>query len=261
MRLEMRALRFVFAASVLLVTTRARAQSATAPAPGRAATRPAATAPAAKSAAAAPAPKPAAPVVKPVTEPTAGLIHDPAPRPAPALRIQSRYAQKAGRPLLYGGVEYLARGDFFISPGARLGFAYYVLEPLALEAQVSHYWSSLNDEAQRIRQMLGAIPDSHAPGWLMLAGARYSIGYGKLLVGGMGTAIHLEPQAFLHLGGHVHDGDTGFSSDAGLGLLVYLTPDLFTRIDVALVFEREQRSGVPVSVWGALPALSIGGLL
>ena len=175
--------------------------------------------------------------------------------------MQSRYAQKAGRALLYGGVEYLARGDFFISPGVRLGLAYYLLEPLALEVQVSHYWSTLNGEAQRIREMLGAIPDSHAPGWLMLAGARYSIGYGKLLVGGMGTAIHLEPQAFVHLGGHVHDGDKGFSSDAGLGLLVYLTPDLFTRIDVALVFEREQRSGTPVSVWGALPALSIGGLL
>jgi hypothetical protein len=190
-----------------------------------------------------------------------GLIRDPAPRPAPALRIQSRYARKEGRALLSGGVEYLARGDFFVSPGARLAVAYNVLEPLALEVQVSHYWSSLNAEGQRLRSVAGVIPDSHAPGWLMLAGGRYSIGYGKLLVGGALNAIHLEPQAFVHAGMHVHDGDTGFSSDAGLGLLVYLTPQLFSRIDVALLFEREERSGATVSVWGALPALSFGGIL
>jgi hypothetical protein len=200
-----------------------------------------------------------APSVPPASK--GGLIRDPAPRPAPALRVQSRYAQKAGRALLSGGVEYLARGDFFVSPGARLAVAYNVLEPLALEAQVSHYWSSLNAEAQRLRSVAGVIPDSHAPGWLMLAGGRYSIGYGKLLVGGVLNAIHLEPQAFAHLGMHVNDGDTGFSSDAGLGLLVYLTPQLFSRIDVALLFEREERSGGPVSVWGALPALSFGGIL
>ena len=105
------------------------------------------------------------------SERQAGLMRDPAPRPAPALRVQARYAQKAGRALLSVGFEYLARGDFFISPGARVGLAYYLIEPLALEVQVSHYWSSLNDEAERIRETLGAIPDSHAPGWLMLAGA------------------------------------------------------------------------------------------
>ncbi len=206
----------------------------------------------------APAVVPIAPAAEP---PQAGLIRDPAPRPAPALRVQARYAHKAGRALLSFGFEYLARGDFFISPGARLGLAYYLIEPFAFEVQISHYWSSLNAEAERIKQTLGALPDSHAPGWLMLAGARYSIGYGKLLIGGMGTALHFEPQAFLHLGGHLHDGDSGFSSDAGLGLLMFMTPRMFGRIDVALLLEREKRSGVDVSVWGVLPSFSLGGVL
>lgn len=159
------------------------------------------------------------------------------------------------------GFEYFARGDFFTSPGARAGVAYYPIEALGLEALGSHYWSSLDGDGQRIRDMLGALPDSHAPGWLMLAGARYSIGYGKVLVSGLGAAIHFEPQVFVHGGVHDHSGDVGPSADVGLGFLVFLTPRVFARIDAALVFERETRSGNDVSVWGALPAFSMGGIL
>ena len=52
---------------------------------------------------------------------------------------------------------------------------------------------------------------------MLLAGGRYSIGYGKLMIGGLGGAIHFEPQAFVHAGLHAHDGDVGPSADAGLG--------------------------------------------
>jgi hypothetical protein len=193
--------------------------------------------------------------------PELGLIHEPAPRPQAAIRVQPRFAVKAHLVQIFAGAEYLSRGDFYNSPGVRVGAAYYLLEPLALEVQVSHYWSSLDAEAERVKETLGAIPDSHPPGWLMLAGARYSIGYGKVMVGGLGGVIHFEPQAFAHAGVHDHGGDVGPSGDAGLGFLVFLTPRLFTRIDAAIVLERESRSGRTVSVWGTLPALSLGGML
>jgi hypothetical protein len=254
--------------AVLVASLLVAARAGAANPPGAATTSPAAGAAPVPSAPAAaePAPRPiAAPtvLVAPAAgePPRAGLMRDPAPRPAPALRVQARYAQKLHQALLFGGVEYLSRGDYFISPGARVGLAYYVLEPLALEVQVSHYWSSLNGEAERIKTNFGLIPDSHAPEWLALAGVRYSIGYGKLMVGGLGKAIHFEPQAFLHAGAHVNDGDAGFSSDAGVGLLVFLTPRFFGRIDMALLFDREDRSGKAVSVWGGLPSLTLGGML
>jgi hypothetical protein len=177
------------------------------------------------------------------------------------VRVQSRFAQKLKLVQVFGAVEYLSRGDFYNSPGARVGGTYYPLESLGLELQVSHYWSSLDAEAERVKETLGAIPDSHAPGWLMLAGARYSIGYGKVMVGGVGGVIHFEPQAFAHVGMHVNDGDVGPSGDVGLGFLVFLTPRLFARIDAAVVLEREQRSGQGVAVWGALPSLGVGGSL
>ena len=191
-------------------------------------------------------------------DPARGLIADPAPRPMTAVRVQARYAIKAKHVQLSAGFEYLSRGDFYISPGARITATYYLIEELGFELHVSHYWSSLNAEAERIRRTLGAIPDSHAPGWLMLAGARYSIGYGKLAVGGLDGVLHVEPQVFARGGLHMHDNDTGPSADVGLGLLVFLTPKLFARIDASLVYEREQRSGNVVSVWGVLPSIGVG---
>lgn len=203
-------------------------------------------------------PAPVAPAVV-AAPPPASSIQEPAPRPQPAARVQARFVQKVHHTLLFAGAEYLARGDFYNSPGLRLGAAYQVLESLALEIQLSHYWSSLNDEAQRLAQTLGAVPDTRPPTWLGLAGLRWSFGYGKLLVGG--GIIHLEPQLFAHAGIHDYGGDVQPSGDAGLGLLVFLTPRLFTRLDVAVTLERESRSDQNVAVWGALPALTLGGLL
>jgi hypothetical protein len=247
------------AAAAATTAGRASAATATAPASGTAKPAPATAAPAAPAPATSLAPTAAA-ATAPLA-PARGLIADPAPRPVTAVRVQSRYAVKAKQAQMNAGFEYLSRGDFYISPGARIGVGYYPLEQLGIELQVSHFWSSLNAEAERIRRTLGAIPDSHAPGWLMLAGARYSFGYGKLMVGGLGGVLHFEPQVFLRGGLHAHDGDTGPSADAGLGLLVFVTPKFFARIDTSLVFEREQRSGNPVSVWGILPAIGVGGTL
>jgi hypothetical protein len=189
------------------------------------------------------------------------VLRDPVPRPATDVRVQSRFAVKAKSAQLFGAGEYLSRGDFYNSPGLRIGAAYYPIESLGLEVTISHFWSSLNAEAERVKKTLGALPDSHAPGWLFLAGLRYSIGYGKLMIGGLGGAIHFEPQAFMHVGGHAHDRDAGLSGDGGLGLLVFLRPKVFVRLDAAIVYEREDRSGQSVSVWGTLPSLAVGGTL
>jgi hypothetical protein len=193
--------------------------------------------------------------------PPTGALREPAPRPVTDVRVQSRFATKAKKGQLFGGPEYLSRGDYYNSPGARVGGTYYPWESLGVELQISHYWSSLNAAAERLKRDTGFIPDSHAPAWQFLAGARYSLGYGKLMVGGMGSAIHFEPQAFIHAGLHAYDGDVGPSSDLGLGLLVFLTPKVFMRIDAAIVYEREDRSGTAVSVWGTLPSISVGATL
>jgi hypothetical protein len=212
------------------------------------------------AAAASPGTRPAVPRAVDAAPPT-GALREPAPRPVTDVRVQSRFATKAKKGQLFGGPAYLSRGDYYNSPGARVGGTYYPLESIGLELQISHYWSSLNAAAERVKRDAGYIPDSHAPAWMFLAGARYSLGYGKLMVGGLGSAIHFEPQAFIHAGLHAYDGDVGPSSDLGVGLLVFLMPKMFIRIDAAIVYEREDRSGAPVGVWGTLPSIAFGGTL
>jgi hypothetical protein len=222
--------------------------------------------------AAAPAPADAAPPVAPpppaIGVPAAGAtparqprIPEAAPRPEAAVRVQQRFAVKAEQTQLFVGGVYLSRGDFYNSPGLRVGGAYYVREPLGLELQVSHFWSSLDATAEQVKMTTGTLPDSHAPGWLAVAGARYSIGYGKLMVGGLGGVIHFEPQAFAHGGVHDNDGEVGPSADFGLGFLVYLMPRVFLRADVSVTLDWESRSGQTITDWGTLPALSVGGML
>ena len=256
----------VVAAATASPATGATAAGAatTADAPSVMTAAPAAAAPSAPAAAAGPTSttlKTSAPSGVTTSQRQAGALRDPAPRPPTDVRVQSRFAVKAKSAQVFGGAEYLSRGDFYNSPGARVGATYYPVEAIGLELQVSHYWSSLNAEAERVKKSAGLIPNSHAPSWLMLLGGRYSIGYGKLLIGGLGGAIHFEPQAFLHAGMHAHDGDVGPSFDGGLGLLMFLTPKAFARIDAAIVFDREDRSGTAVSVWGTLPSISVGGTL
>jgi len=233
------------------------AATTTAPAASRPAT---ATAPGSSHPATASPPPVVAPRAVAVTSPSSTL-REPAPRPVTDVRVQSRFATKLKSTQLFGAAEYLSRGDYYNSPGVRAGATYYPLESIGLELQVSHYWSSLNAAAERVKELDGRIPDSHAPAWLFLAGGRYSLGYGKLMVGGLGSAIHFEPQAFVHAGMHWHNGDVGPSGDLGLGFLVFLTPRMFARIDAAIVYEREDRSGTTVGVWGTLPSLSVGGTL
>ncbi|HEY6476889.1 MAG TPA: hypothetical protein VI456_09935, partial [Polyangia bacterium] len=220
--------------------------------------------PAAVSSSAAPVRPTAAVSATPVGEAPASkrpAIREAAPRPEAAVRVQQRFAVKANQMQLFGGAEYLSRGDFYNSPGLRVGGAYYVLESLGLEVQLSHFWSSLDATAEQVKMTTGTLPDSHAPGWLAVVGARYSIGYGKLMVGGLGGVIHFEPQAFVHGGLHDNDGELGPSADFGLGFLVYLMPRMFLRADVAVTLDWETRSGQTDTVWGTLPALSVGGML
>ncbi|HXT96478.1 MAG TPA: hypothetical protein VN853_09265 [Polyangia bacterium] len=193
--------------------------------------------------------------------PPHSLIHEAAPRPEAAIRVQQRFAAKARLVELSGGFEYLSRGDFYNSPGARISGAYYPIESLGIEARISHYWSSLDATAREVISTTGTLPDSHAPGWVGMLGARYSIGYGKLLVGGLGGVIHFEPQAFVHGGLHDNDGDVGPSADFGLGFLVFLMPRLFVRADVPVTLDWEYRYSRTVTVFGTAPTLSVGGFV
>jgi hypothetical protein len=187
-------------------------------------------------------------------------LREPAPRPVAEVRVQSRYSHNAQTLQLFAGIDYLERRDFYVSPGVRVGGTYYILESLGLELQVSRYFSRLNQAGVAVEQMLGVVPDSRAPTWLVVGGGRYAFGYGKMMLGGLKRAIHFEPQALVQAGLHVHDGSVGPSGLAGVGLMVHATPRWFVRLEGGMTVEIERRVTGTVTVLGFLPSLVTGGV-
>ena len=192
--------------------------------------------------------------------PTTTGLREPPPRPVAEIRVQGRYAHNVGTVQLFGGVDYLERRDFYISPGLRLGATYFVWEWLGLEVQLSRYFSQLNKAGLDVEQMLGVVPDSRAPTWLLVGGGRVAFGYGKMMIAGLHRSIHFEPQALVQAGVHSHDGSIGPSGLAGLGLMIHATPRWFFRLEGGVTVEIERRVTGTTTVVGFLPSLVTGGV-
>jgi len=185
-----------------------------------------------------------------------GGLRDPAPRPAPELRIQNRFARNASSLHIFGGLDYLERRDFYVSPGVRLGATYYVTERLGVEVQGTRFFSQLSDAAEQVQRKYGVLPDSRAPGWLLVGGLRYAFGYGKMMMAAIDHPVHFQPQALLQAGMHLHEGSLGPSMLTGVGLLVHVTTRVFVRLDGAVTLEIEERAGGPTTLVGFLPSLA-----
>ena len=82
-----------------------------------------------------------------------------------------------------------------------------------------------------------------------------------MMIGGVDHVVHLQPQALMQLGLHVHDGSLGPSGLAGIGLMVHITPRWFVRLDGTMTLELETALTGTATVLGFLPSLVGGGTL
>lgn len=175
--------------------------------------------------------------------------------PSPADRVQRRLYENAGRFEAEVGAEYLSRGDFFLSPGIAAAVRWYPLEALGLELAASRFFSFLSPVASEIRSRTGYIPDAQPPAWLFRAGARFSLGYGKLLA--FGQLLHFEPQALARLALLTGEPSVAPGFDVGAGMVVHLNPLLHLRFEVAL-FPHVERRTTWVPVMGVIPSITLG---
>jgi hypothetical protein len=193
----------------------------------------------------------------------AALPSNPPDELRPEVRIQHRFMEKRRRFGLYGGFAYLARADYYRSPGVEIALSYYPWESIALEARAAWYFSSPSDELRDLTTRTGFVPDSRPTLATILLGARASFGYGKLRVTPK-YVLHFDPQAFLYGGAHITSGDfnpisAGPLFEAGVGLLFHFTRHLQARLDAGLTVGGEQRSHY-ATVVGFHPALLVGAL-
>lgn len=179
----------------------------------------------------------------------------PAPEASADVRVQQRFAVKDGQLRIDAGGEWLARGDYYVSPGVQATAAWWWREQWAAEVSGAWYFSGMNAAARDLRARTGRVPDSRRPQGVARLGLRHSAGYGKILFGG--RVVHLEPQVFARLSLLVAEAYPSPGLDLGAGLLFHLKPWLHVRFDVA-VFPHLERRTRWTFVTGVVPSLSVG---
>jgi hypothetical protein len=189
-----------------------------------------------------------------------------APPAAPAIppgadgvpvKVERRRLLKDKHYFLTAGPTYLARGDYYRSPGLLASASYYPREWGGVELKLGLFLSSLTSAGREVFDRTGLVPDAHKPAALAAVGWRQSLGYGKALVGSDLThLVHFDLQLAGHLGLTFTDRSANPTLALGPGLLVR-TRTLFLQIDAPLLASLEDRSRSSLAL-GMLPTVALG---
>lgn len=110
--------------------------------------------------------------------------------------IQNRFARKDGTFYVHLTGAMHVRNDFYSVLGLGLDVGYYLAEPFAVEIRGMLLQSSLSEPAIDLKNRTGLTPDTYPQNGLITAGARYSLGYGKVLLFDA-YVMHFDPQIFI----------------------------------------------------------------
>lgn len=171
--------------------------------------------------------------------------------------IQHRFAEKDDS--IYGHFTTMThvRNDFYDSIGFGLDVGYYPAERFGLEARWSYLFSSLSPAAVDVKQETGLTPDARPQHMLMTLGARWSLGYGKMLVG-KNSLVHFDPQIALHGGIALAEKRVLPTSMLSLALLTHFKNGVQAKLDLGFAFQAENRNRGWVPSFGFVPTLGIG---
>jgi hypothetical protein len=186
--------------------------------------------------------------------------HAAAQAEAPPLRVERRLLVKAGRWVLDGGVGWLARGDYYTSPGVALAVAYYPWESGGPELRLVRFFSHLDAAAQEVRDATGLVPDSHEPKTLLTLGWRQSFGYGKVLPFGAARVLHFDFQGVASVGLLRTDRTSTPALGLGPAFLVRMGDHAVASLDVGVLATFEERANASVT-FGVLTSLALGARL
>ncbi len=183
----------------------------------------------------------------------ASVATDPPPRPT----IHDRFAIKERSAYVHIGGTLHLRNDFYDSTGGSLEAGYYLSESLALEVRGLLLRTRLSAAARQVKRDTGFTPDAQAQHNMLTFGARYSIGYGKVLAFGS-FVFHFDPQLVLHGGVATTDTRVLPTLLFSLSLLTHLRWGLQIKLDMGMSAQIENRRRGWITTLGFIPLLSIG---
>lgn len=177
--------------------------------------------------------------------------------PAARQTVQARLFTKAGRLHLRLGGSYLAREDFWISPGLTAELGFHFIEQLGLDLSSTLYFSTLDAAARDLRASQGLLPDAQQPILRVALGPRWSFAYGKLLIEDAGLVVHLDASLLLRLGTMVTDRGVNFGGDVALAVQAQLGERWLVWAELSGWVGYEERESSSVSA-GPAGALGVG---
>jgi len=171
--------------------------------------------------------------------------------------IQNRFGEKAGSLYAHAALMTQIRNDYYDSIGFGADAGYYPGESLGLEVRWLYLLSSLNPAAADVKNRTGLTPDARPQHMMMTVGARYSIGYGKMLVG-RERIVHFDPQIVTHGGIALAEKRVLPTLETGLSLLTHFKWGLQAKVDLLAAFQLEDRDRGWVPSFGFVPVLGVG---
>lgn len=171
--------------------------------------------------------------------------------------IQRRFAPKRGLLYLHVSSTMHVRDDFYDSWGVGGDLGYFFSERLGGELRVLKMQSSLDDAAQDLKERLGITPDARPQDLWLLAGARYSPGYGKLLMWSS-WVLHFDPQLTIHGGVASAEARWLPTFQAAASLFLHFRWNIKAKVDLGVSVQGERRDRGWVWTTGFAPVVGIG---
>ncbi|MCA1825846.1 MAG: hypothetical protein ABR567_10300 [Myxococcales bacterium] len=177
---------------------------------------------------------------------------------APALaqvRVEPRSFVKERHFFFSGGLTWLDRNDYYVSPGGAFSAVYYFRESDGVELRTAFFWSHLDGSAQEVVSQAGLYPDAQKPQVLLLVGWRHSLTYGKVAL--FSTVVHFDVQSGVHAGTLMTDRAATPALAGSFGVVAGIGRRAFAQLDLALLGSMESRSERVLAL-GLLPLLTFG---
>lgn len=172
--------------------------------------------------------------------------------------IQDRFAPKASSFFAHATAMTHVRNDFYNTFGVGVDAGGWLNESFALEARWLWLHSSLSAQAIDIKERTGLTPDARPQDMMLMAGARLSIGYGKMLIHWGDSVVHFDPQLGLHLGMTSAENRWLPTVMPSLGFLLHFRWGIQVKLDLAVNIQVEDRARGSVTTFGFVPLLGIG---
>lgn len=171
-------------------------------------------------------------------------------------KIQRRFLPRSKR--LMGSLVMGAhiRDDYYGSLNGGLSAEYFINDTWGVGLSYIGMITWLSDEAEKLREGYGLVPDARAQSSMLGLSALYGLGYGKMLLSS--NLVHFDPILGLFAG--VATAEERLLPTLKLGFMptFLLRHEMSLRFDLGVTLQLESRTRGLVLTTGFLPMVSLG---